>query len=533
MHKLLQSVHAGNRVIIDRDDFEELVVDWLDEHMEVKFAFPGFVRVVLTCEKLAIESNAERKKARARDSERRFHSAGSRVSSRRSSSSMAVLEVDHGEDLYSPTHSPTGQGAAGAQLLPEEPQSDGRNVSKADVVDSHSSKAARKAAATAREAARVAEEEAEAEAARFETLSQSESNSQNCTETESVANRADDPQMMKQRAVSLEIDLEYANECRCGYLSLSWQSMLSHFDQSEGHSIRHFNDESEWEGPITAANYGRLLAGPNAGCTLEQQMMAAQNQGKRMDLLTPLNTPTSTRGAPSIDLSGFDAEFDSASCSPTSHDSLSPLGSPPVSPTSRDYKSKIPRPPSEILPGLMWQAGRKDCDEMGHIPHGCFTHSIYALNHSPCATPFACEESFFVDLVDQLSAVIQPYFVPVCEWIDEARKKTPDCRVVVHCQHGQSRSGAIVCAYVMWHLKMSLKDTVQLVQKARPALRMNVAFLSQLQAFEQDLFGIESPSISLEQLDEMDVCKCYYAINEVPCEVARGKRDCSPWTPRL
>ena len=170
---------------------------------------------------------------------------------------------------------------------------------------------------------------------------------------------------------------------------------------------------------------------------------------------------------------------------------------------------------------------------MNGIANGCFTHSVYALNHTPCATPYACEESFFIDLADQLTAFIQPYFRPVCEWIDEKRKKTRNCRVVVHCQHGQSRSGAIVIAYVMWTLKLSLKDAVTMTLTSRPTLKMNVAFLSQLQSFEQELFNNPKPSISLEQLDKLGVCKCYFAINKVPCEVARGQKNYEVWVAKL
>ena len=87
-------------------------------------------------------------------------------------------------------------------------------------------------------------------------------------------------------------------------------------------------------------------------------------------------------------------------------------------------------------------------------------------------------------------------------------------------------------AYVMWSQKMSLRDAVRLVHKARPALRINVAFLSQLQAFEQDLLKDRLASVSLEQLDAMDVCKCSWAIKDPSAGVARGKRNCPPWKPK-
>ncbi len=99
--------------------------------------------------------------------------------------------------------------------------------------------------------------------------------------------------------------------------------------------------------------------------------------------------PAAAGGLGDIDLTNFDAD------------------SPSGAAVARDHNKKGPKPPSEVLDGLLWQAGRKDCGEMGAIPGGCFTHSVYSLNESPCATPFACESSFFIDLADQLSAFIQ------------------------------------------------------------------------------------------------------------------------------
>merc|ERR1711865_37586 len=337
---------------------------------------------------------------------------------------------------------------------------------------------------------------------------------------------------IEDRARSLGVIPGKTSECMCGYSNFGWQAMLAHFDRSRGpHRIRAAGDDTPWDGPVEVVP-DRPEAGPAPGCTMEQQRLAAQHRGKRMDLVfagmkMPEDDPSpcASGGLGNVDLTEVNAETGEARDFGAAGEESAAGGN--VNPP------KGPKQPSEVIPGLMWQAGRKDCGdhEMRDIPNGCFTHSVYGLNHSPCATPFACEESFFIDLADQLGAFIQPYFVPVCEWIDQKRKETRNCRVVVHCQHGQSRSGAIVVAYVMWTLKKSLKDAVKMVQTARPLLRMNVAFLSQLQAFEQDLFGLHSPSISLEQLDKMDVCKCYFAINEIPCEVARGKKKCPPWTP--
>jgi len=149
-----------------------------------------------------------------------------------------------------------------------------------------------------------------------------------------------------------------------------------------------------------------------------------------------------------------------------------------------------------------------------------FTRVVFSLNSSPLATPFACKSSYFVDVPDQLTTNLQPYFAPVCKYIDEARDDDRKPRILVHCQHGQSRSGALAVCYVMHHKRCNLRTAIEITHKRRPHLKMNVAFLSQLQAWEAELgkagnkIDPKSPSISLEECDKMGICKCYSSIKD-------------------
>jgi len=125
------------------------------------------------------------------------------------------------------------------------------------------------------------------------------------------------------------------------------------------------------------------------------------------------------------------------------------------------------------------------------------------------------QSSYFVDLPDQLTTYLQPYFADVCQYMDDARNDEASPRIVVHCQHGQSRSGALVCAYVMHHKRWNLKQTITHVFSRRPELKINVAFLSQLQAFEDELGrSVGGPSISLEEMEKMGIVKCYSSIKD-------------------
>ncbi len=55
--------------------------------------------------------------------------------------------------------------------------------------------------------------------------------------------------------------------------------------------------------------------------------------------------------------------------------------------------------------------------------------------------------------------------------------------VLVHCRMGRSRSAAIVMAYIMRSYHYSFEKALQLVQGARPEVRINPEFIEQLRHF--------------------------------------------------
>ena len=57
--------------------------------------------------------------------------------------------------------------------------------------------------------------------------------------------------------------------------------------------------------------------------------------------------------------------------------------------------------------------------------------------------------------------------------------------VVVHCTFGQSRSIAIVLAYLIVYCKMSLQESLQQIRKARSCIEPHADFLKELQALEK------------------------------------------------
>lgn len=70
-----------------------------------------------------------------------------------------------------------------------------------------------------------------------------------------------------------------------------------------------------------------------------------------------------------------------------------------------------------------------------------------------------------VPVLDKSDINIGDYFDEVADLIEEIRQKNG--KTMVHCVAGVSRSASLVLAYLMKHMKMSLKDAFELVRTAR------------------------------------------------------------------
>ena len=80
------------------------------------------------------------------------------------------------------------------------------------------------------------------------------------------------------RAVSLGIKPKGRNLCMCGVMFFGWEKTLQHFDRSSGpHRIRAEGDEAPWDGPVEIPQL-RQEAGPNPGCSMAHQALAAQHR---------------------------------------------------------------------------------------------------------------------------------------------------------------------------------------------------------------------------------------------------------------
>lgn len=59
--------------------------------------------------------------------------------------------------------------------------------------------------------------------------------------------------------------------------------------------------------------------------------------------------------------------------------------------------------------------------------------------------------------------------------------------MLIHCKAGISRSGAIVCAYLMWKNKWSFEEALNFSRSKRSKISPNEGFKKQLRLFEKEL----------------------------------------------
>jgi protein-tyrosine phosphatase len=82
----------------------------------------------------------------------------------------------------------------------------------------------------------------------------------------------------------------------------------------------------------------------------------------------------------------------------------------------------------------------------------------------------------------------------VFEWIRERSKGSNKKKILIHCFMGQSRSAAIVIAYIMQLRRLTYEQAFTLLQKRRPSIRPNDNFIQQLLKLEKELLADTSRS---------------------------------------
>lgn len=91
-------------------------------------------------------------------------------------------------------------------------------------------------------------------------------------------------------------------------------------------------------------------------------------------------------------------------------------------------------------------------------------------------------------VLDSQSESLIDHFADSIHWIECVLRENPRNKILVHCFAGRSRSVAIILAYLVYKLRISLSVALLHVRQFRASANPNIGFINQLKAFEQELF---------------------------------------------
>ncbi|XP_077424392.1 dual specificity protein phosphatase 8 isoform X1 [Vanacampus margaritifer] len=140
--------------------------------------------------------------------------------------------------------------------------------------------------------------------------------------------------------------------------------------------------------------------------------------------------------------------------------------------------------PTRILPHL-YLGSQKDVLNKDLMAQNGITYVLNASN--TCPKPDFISESHFmrIPVNDNYCEKLLPWLDKTNDFIDKA--KVSNCRVIVHCLAGISRSATIAIAYIMKTMGLSSDDAYRFVKDRRPSISPNFNFLGQLLEFEKGL----------------------------------------------
>ncbi|MFT7816661.1 dual specificity protein phosphatase 8-like isoform X1 [Arapaima gigas] len=140
--------------------------------------------------------------------------------------------------------------------------------------------------------------------------------------------------------------------------------------------------------------------------------------------------------------------------------------------------------PTRILPHL-YLGSQKDVLNKDLMAQNGITYVLNASNTCP-KPDFICESHFMrIPVNDNYCEKLLPWLEKTNDFIDKA--KVSNCRVIVHCLAGISRSATIAIAYIMKTMGLSSDDAYRFVKDRRPSISPNFNFLGQLLEFEKGL----------------------------------------------
>ena len=156
-----------------------------------------------------------------------------------------------------------------------------------------------------------------------------------------------------------------------------------------------------------------------------------------------------------------------------------------------EYNKKYHYYPDKIIDGLY--IGPYTCAQNYNILDNFEIKHIINVTHNH-KNKF---ENFYnyhtISIEDTIKENIYKYFEYYSEFINQTLNNNEN--ILVHCNAGQSRSATIILAFFIKYKKMSLKDSLEVLQSKRKCIAPNVEFIKQLLKWEQEIHNTTSINV--------------------------------------
>jgi len=137
----------------------------------------------------------------------------------------------------------------------------------------------------------------------------------------------------------------------------------------------------------------------------------------------------------------------------------------------------------EVAPSIWLGEAKAAIDDNLHILAKHNIKGVVSLGYRQGNWQFRRDPKHLIlDIDDSPYAFITDHFSKTFEFMDNILKR-PNSSVLVHCEQGRSRSGAMVIAYLMRRNKQSYPETLNKVLLHRKRVMPNIGFQIQLRAF--------------------------------------------------
>ncbi|XP_076833247.1 dual specificity protein phosphatase 12 [Brachyhypopomus gauderio] len=159
-----------------------------------------------------------------------------------------------------------------------------------------------------------------------------------------------------------------------------------------------------------------------------------------------------------------------------------------------------------------------DLNDVQALTEAGITHILTVDSEEPSVSGF---QTKFVRVLDDPSTDLLSKLDDCIRFIEDALNAA-GCKpssVLVHCHVGQSRSAAVVTAYLMKVQKLTVHDAYSRLQGLKPDVNMNEAFLDQLALYESMNCELDANSPLYKQFRLRKVTEKFPELQNVPKEV--------------